>query len=36
MCYPSHGCVATPKVEISLHQGSPDQVAKMVIDEIAE
>ena len=25
-----------PKVTISLHQGSPDQVARMVIDEIAE
>ena len=25
-----------PKVNISLHQGSPDQVAKMVMDEIAE
>lgn len=27
---------AFPKVNVSLHQGSPDQVAKMVIDEIAE
>ena len=27
---------AFPKVNISLHQGSPDQVAKMVMDEIAE
>ena len=27
---------AYPKVNVSLHQGSPDQVAKMVIDEIAE
>ncbi|WP_427912107.1 CysB family HTH-type transcriptional regulator [Ramlibacter sp. MMS24-I3-19] len=25
-----------PKVNISLHQGSPDQVARMLIDEIAE
>ncbi|MDB5891400.1 MAG: transcriptional regulator, LysR family [Polaromonas sp.] len=25
-----------PKVNVSLHQGSPDQVAKMVIDEVAE
>ena len=25
-----------PKVNVSLHQGSPDQVARMVIDEIAE
>ena len=25
-----------PKVNISLHQGAPDQVARMVIDEIAE
>ena len=25
-----------PKVNISLHQGSPDQVARMVIDEVAE
>ena len=25
-----------PKVNISLHQGTPDQVAKMLIDEIAE
>ncbi len=27
---------AFPKVNVSLHQGSPDQVAKMVLDEIAE
>ncbi len=27
---------AFPKVNISLHQGSPDQVAKMLIDEVAE
>ncbi len=27
---------AYPKVNISLHQGSPDQVAKMLIDEVAE
>ncbi len=27
---------AYPKVNISLHQGAPDQVAKMVIDETAE
>ena len=27
---------AYPKVNISLHQGSPDQVARMLIDEIAE
>ena len=25
-----------PKVSVSLHQGSPDQVARMVMDEIAE
>ncbi len=25
-----------PKVNISLHQGTPDQVAKMLIDEVAE
>ena len=25
-----------PKVNISLHQGSPDQVAKMLMDEVAE
>jgi LysR family transcriptional regulator, cys regulon transcriptional activator len=25
-----------PKVNVSLHQGSPDQVARMVIDEVAE
>ena len=25
-----------PKVNIGLHQGSPDQVARMVLDEIAE
>ncbi|MGA0571121.1 CysB family HTH-type transcriptional regulator [Variovorax sp. VNK109] len=27
---------AYPKVNVSLHQGAPDQVARMVIDEIAE
>ena len=27
---------AFPKVNVSLHQGSPDQVAKMVLDEVAE
>ena len=27
---------AYPKVDISLHQGSPDQVAKMLIEEVAE
>jgi LysR family transcriptional regulator, cys regulon transcriptional activator len=27
---------AYPKVNVSLHQGSPDQVARMVIDETAE
>jgi LysR family cys regulon transcriptional activator len=27
---------AYPKVNVSLHQGSPDQVARMLIDEIAE
>ena len=27
---------AYPKVNVSLHQGSPDQVAHMLIDEIAE
>jgi LysR family cys regulon transcriptional activator len=27
---------AYPKVSISLHQGSPDQVARMVLDEVAE
>jgi LysR family transcriptional regulator, cys regulon transcriptional activator len=27
---------AFPKVNVSLHQGTPDQVAKMLIDEIAE
>ena len=27
---------AIPKVNVSLHQGSPDQVARMVIDEVAE
>ena len=27
---------AFPKVNVSLHQGSPDQVAKMVLEEIAE
>ncbi len=28
--------LAFPKVNISLHQGSPDQVARMLIDEVAE
>jgi LysR family cys regulon transcriptional activator len=28
--------LAYPKVNISLHQGTPDQVARMVIDEVAE
>ncbi len=27
---------AYPKVSVSLHQGSPDQVARMLLDEIAE
>jgi LysR family cys regulon transcriptional activator len=27
---------AYPKVNVSLHQGSPDQVARMVLDELAE
>src|SRR6218665_985169 len=27
---------AYPKVNVSLHQGAPDQVARMVIDEVAE
>jgi LysR family cys regulon transcriptional activator len=27
---------AYPKVNVSLHQGSPDQVARMVLDEDAE
>ncbi len=27
---------AYPKVNVSLHQGSPDQVARMVMDEVAE
>lgn len=27
---------AYPKVNISLHQGSPEQVARMVVDEVAE
>ncbi len=27
---------AFPNVNVSLHQGSPDQVAKMVLDEVAE
>jgi len=27
---------AYPKVSVSLHQGSPDQVARMVLDELAE
>jgi LysR family cys regulon transcriptional activator len=28
--------IAYPKVNVSLHQGSPDQVARMLIDETAE
>ncbi len=28
--------IAYPKVNVSLHQGSPDQVARMLIDEVAE
>jgi LysR family cys regulon transcriptional activator len=28
--------IAFPKVNISLHQGAPDQVARMLIDEVAE
>jgi LysR family cys regulon transcriptional activator len=28
--------MAYPKVNVSLHQGSPDQVARMLIDEVAE
>ena len=28
--------LAYPKVNVSLHQGSPDQVAQMLIDEVAE
>ena len=28
--------LAFPKVNISLHQGAPDQVARMVIEEVAE
>jgi LysR family cys regulon transcriptional activator len=28
--------IAYPKVNISLHQGSPDQVARMLMDEVAE
>ena len=28
--------LAYPKVNLSLHQGTPDQVARMVIDEVAE
>ncbi len=28
--------LAYPKVNVSLHQGSPDQVARMLIDEVAE
>ena len=28
--------LAYPKVNISLHQGAPDQVARMLIDEVAE
>ncbi|KAF1049591.1 CysB family HTH-type transcriptional regulator [Xylophilus sp.] len=27
---------AYPKVNVSLHQGTPDQVARMIIDEVAE
>ena len=27
---------AYPKVNVSLHQGAPDQVARMVLDEVAE
>ena len=27
---------AFPKVNVSLHQGSPDQVARMLVDEVAE
>jgi len=27
---------AYPKVNVSLHQGSPDQVARMVLDDVAE
>src|SRR5690606_22661121 len=27
---------AYPKVNISLHQGAPDQVARMLLDEVAE
>ncbi|MBC5783546.1 CysB family HTH-type transcriptional regulator [Ramlibacter sp. USB13] len=27
---------AYPKVSVSLHQGSPDQVARMILDEVAE
>src|SRR5439155_23302472 len=27
---------AYPKVNVSLHQGSPNQVARMVLDEVAE
>jgi LysR family cys regulon transcriptional activator len=27
---------AYPKVSVSLHQGSPDQVARMIMDEVAE
>ena len=27
---------AYPKVNVSLHQGSPDQVARMIMDEVAE
>ena len=28
--------LAYPKVNVSLHQGSPEQVARMLIDEVAE
>ena len=28
--------IAYPKVNVSLHQGAPDQVARMLIDEVAE
>jgi len=31
-----HCASAYPKVNISLHQGAPDQVARMLIDEVAE
>ena len=29
-------CTAFPKVNVSLHQGAPDQVARMLIDDVAE